>query len=123
MAAETKSKDKDKGAPKKQKPAPPKEKEKEKEKKPKPSEAKAAEPAEPKEKAPPPKPRAPVDPRLKVLKKFHGKFLPKGPLRERYKTLITRWESGEDHGGVTVEELRSLLNDWRASRAKPARTP
>jgi hypothetical protein len=66
-------------------------------------------------------PRPPADPRLKVLKKFHGKFLPKGPLRERHKTLMARWNSGEDHGGVTVEELKSLLDDWRASRAKPSK--
>jgi len=42
--------------------------------------------------------------RLKVLKKFHGKFLPKGVLRERYKAIMERWNSGEDHGGVTLEE-------------------
>ena len=73
--------------------------------------------------AEPPKPRPPADPRLKVLKKFAGRFLPKGPLRERHKALMTRWNSGDDHGGVTVEELKALLDDWRASRAKPARTP
>lgn len=66
-------------------------------------------------------PRPPADPRLKVLKKFHGKFLPRGPLRDRHKALMTRWNSGEDHGGVTADELKSLLNDWRASREKPAR--
>ena len=27
-----------------------------------------------------------------------------------------------DHGGVTVEELRSLYDDWKAAREKPART-
>lgn len=67
-------------------------------------------------------PRAPADPRLKVLKKFHGKFLPKGPLRERFKDLMTRWNSGEEHGGVTLEELQSLLNDWRATKVKPVKT-
>jgi hypothetical protein len=66
-------------------------------------------------------PRPPADPRLKVLKKFHGKFLPKGPLRERLKTLMTRWDSGEDHGGVTVDELKSLHNDWKTARAKPVK--
>jgi hypothetical protein len=66
-------------------------------------------------------PREPADPRLKVLKKFYGKFLPKGPLRDRHKVLMTRWNSGEDHGGVTVDELKSLLTDWRASRAKPVK--
>src|SRR6185437_11773735 len=69
--------------------------------------------------APPPRP--PADPRLKLLKKFHGKFLPRGPLRDRHKALMVRWESGEDHGGVTAEELKSLLDDWRASRARPPR--
>jgi hypothetical protein len=76
--------------------------------------------AKEKEKPKPP-PRPPADPRLKVLKKFHGKFLPRGPLRDRHKALMVRWTSGEDHGGVTVEELRSLYEDWKAARAKPAR--
>jgi hypothetical protein len=70
---------------------------------------------------PKPAPRPPADPRLKVLKKFHGKFLPRGPLRDRHKALMQRWDSGEDHGGVTVDELKSLYNDWIAARAKPAR--
>jgi hypothetical protein len=74
-----------------------------------------------KEKAPKAPPRPPADPRLKVLKKFYGKFLPRGPLRDRHKALMDRWNSGEDHGGVTVEELRSLFNDWKKSREKPAR--
>ncbi len=68
-------------------------------------------------------PRPPADLRLKVLKKFHGKFLPKGVLRERYNALMTRWNSGEDHGGVTLEELKGLLADWRATREKPPRMP
>ncbi|MDR3634907.1 MAG: hypothetical protein P4L84_13975 [Isosphaeraceae bacterium] len=66
-------------------------------------------------------PRPPADPRLKLLKKFHGKFLPRGPLRDRFKVLTERWNSGEDHGGVTAAELKSLLDDWRASREKPPR--
>jgi hypothetical protein len=66
-------------------------------------------------------PRPPADPRLKVLKKFHGKFLPRGPLRDRHKALMARWNSGEDHGGVSLEELKSLHNDWKAARAKPVR--
>ncbi len=65
----------------------------------------------------------PSDPRLKVLKKFHGKFLPKGILRDRHKTIMTRWNSGEDHGNVTVDELKTLLSDWRGTRAKPPRLP
>ncbi len=63
-------------------------------------------------------PRPAPDPRLKVLKKFRGRFLPKGPLRDRYKVLIERWESDENHGGVTHEELKSLLEDWRTSKAR-----
>lgn len=66
-------------------------------------------------------PRPPADPRMKVYKKFQGRFLPKGPLRDRWNALNTRWNSGEDRGGVTVEELKTLLTDWRASRAKPAK--
>ncbi len=65
--------------------------------------------------------RPPADPRLKVLKKFYGKFLPRGPLRDRHKILMERWASGEDHGGVTVEELRSLYNDWKKARSKPVK--
>ena len=57
------------------------------------------------------------DLRLRVLKKFKGKFLPKGPLRERHRELMKRWDSGEEHGGVTVEELKGLLEDWRTDRA------
>ncbi len=67
--------------------------------------------------------RPPADPRLKLLKKFHGKFLPKGVLRDRHKALMERWNSGDDHGGVTVEELKALLDDWRGTREKPPRMP
>ena len=65
----------------------------------------------------------PADPRLKVLKKFHGKFLPKGVLRVRHKAIMTRWDSGDDRGGVTVEELKALLSDWRGTQEKPPRLP
>ena len=71
----------------------------------------------------PAEPKAPPDPRLKVLKKFHGKFLPKGVLRERHKAIMARWDSGDDHGGVTLEELKTLLADWRGTREKPPRKP
>ena len=81
----------------------------------------AKEAKEVKEEKPKAPPRPPADPRLKVLKKFHGKFLPRGPLRDRLKGLMDRWNSGEDHGGVTVEELKSLHNDWTAARQKPAK--
>ena len=35
--------------------------------------------------------------------------------------LMERWNSGEEHGGVTVEELKSLYEDWKADRAKRRR--
>ena len=82
--------------------------------------AKPEAPAKAKPEAPP---RPPADPRLKVLKKFHGKFLPKGVLRDRHKAIMERWNSGEDHGGVTVEELKALLDDWKGTREKPPRLP
>jgi hypothetical protein len=91
-------------------------------KKAKPAADAGAEKEKAKEEKPKPPPRPPADPRLKVLKKFHGKFLPKGPLRVRQKELMERWNSGDDHGGVTVEELKSLHADWKATRARPVRT-
>jgi hypothetical protein len=107
------------GDPKQQKAEAKAAKEKEKDK------AKAKEGAEPakaakeeKAKAPP---RPPADPRLKYLKKFHGRFLPRGPLRDRLKLLLGRWNSGAEHGEVTVEELKALYNDWKTARQKPAR--
>src|SRR5262245_7435502 len=72
----------------------------------KPQADKAAAEAAPAAEKKPAEPRKPADPRLKLLKKFYGKFLPKGPLRERHKAIMTRWNSGEDHGGVTAEELK-----------------
>ncbi len=96
------------------KPAAPK-KEKEKDKAAKPEKAEA--PKKEKEKAPP---RPPADPRMKYLKKLRGRFLPKGELRERHQAILRRWSSGEDHGGVTVEEVRGLYEAWKASRAQPA---
>ncbi|MGE3821106.1 MAG: hypothetical protein AB7I30_16965 [Isosphaeraceae bacterium] len=85
--------------------------------------AEAAAPEAPVAKAAAVAPRPPADPRLKVLKKFHGRFLPKGVLRERHKAIMERWNSGDDHGGVTVEELKKLLDDWRGTREKPPRLP
>ncbi|GAC1470431.1 MAG: hypothetical protein NVSMB9_15540 [Isosphaeraceae bacterium] len=73
--------------------------------------------------SPPQAPPPPPDPRLKVLKRFKGKFLPRGILRERHKAIMDRWNSGDDHGGVTVEELKTLLDDWRGTREKPPRLP
>jgi len=100
----------------------PKEKDKDKEKeKGKVKEGGDAAAKEVKEEKPKAPPRPPADPRLKVLKKFHGKFLPRGPLRDRHKTLMDRWNSGEDHGGVTLDELKSLHNDWKTAREKPSK--
>ena len=104
--------------PKAPKPAAAKDKDKDKAKAK--DKAQAAVEETPKAKAPEP-PRPPADPRLKVLKKFHGKFLPRGPLRDRHKELMTRWNSGPEHGGVTVEELKSLHADWLTSRQKTAK--
>ncbi len=98
----------------------PKEKDKDKEKG-KVKEGGDAAAKEVKEEKPKAPPRPPADPRLKVLKKFHGKFLPRGPLRDRHKTLMDRWNSGEDHGGVTLDELKSLHNDWKTAREKPSK--
>ena len=83
---------------------------------------KAAAAAEaPKAEKPAEAPRPPADPRLKVMKKFEGRFLPKGPLRDRYKAIRQRWDSNDNHGDVTFEELKTLLTDWRASRQKGAK--
>lgn len=68
-------------------------------------------------------PRPPADPRLKVMKKFMGRFLPKGVLRDRHKAIMDRWNSGDDHGGVTLDELKGLLDAWRGTREKPPRKP
>lgn len=81
-----------------------------KENKGKKAKAGAESPAAEAPKAPPP-PRQPGDPRLKALKKLQSKLLPKGVLRDRYKALMERWDSGDDHGGVTVGELKALFDD------------
>ncbi len=88
-----------------------------KEKKAKPS-AEATDADTPK---PPPPPRMPSDPRIKILKQFHAKLLPRGDLRDRYRVLLQRWDSSEDHGGVTVNELQTLLNDRKSDRDNRAR--
>jgi len=124
MSAKEAEKQKAKSKPAPKAAAKPKatEKDQEKEKaKAKKQEADAAAAAAEVKEVPKAAPRPPADPRLKYLKKFHGKFLPRGPLRDRYRALMERWNSWEDHGGVTVEELKSLLEDWRAARAKPPR--
>lgn len=83
-------------------------------------EASAAEP-KPTAAAEPTIPPEARDPRLKVMKKLQGRFLPKGPLRDRYKVLLERWNTGEDHGGVTFDELKSLHSDWKIAREKRSR--
>lgn len=90
---------------------------KDKEKRPSvPSEAPNQVPVEPPKKASAHS-RAPADPRVSLLKKFQGKFLPKGVLRDRFKVLMARWNSADgDHGGVTVAELQSVLDDWKRAR-------
>jgi len=93
------------------------------EKKPKASAAVSAEAPKAAPPAAPPAPRVPADPRLRVLKKFHGKFLPKGILRDRFQAIMQRWNSGGNHGGVTVEELKSVLDGWKARHAKPQPRP
>jgi hypothetical protein len=121
MSKKESEKDKHKDKPK---PKPQGQGGQEQQKKPKPPKPAAAAGAKegPQEKEKPkPAPRPPADPRLKFIKKFHGKFLPRGPLRDRLKVLMERWNSGEDHGGVTVEELKSLYEDWKADRAKRRR--
>lgn len=122
-----KGKDKGKAKPKPQAQGDPRQQKaeakaaKEKEKAKKEKEAAAAAPPPLKEEKPKAAPRPPADPRLKFIKKFHGKFLPRGPLRDRHKALMTRWDSGDDHGGVTADELKALYNDWKTAREKPAR--
>ena len=125
MANKDADKDKIKKAPKGDPEAIAKEKAKEekakaKEKAKKEADAAAAA-AEPQAEKPKEAPRQPADPRLKFIKKFHGKFLPRGPLRDRHKQLMERWNSGEDHGGVTADELKSLYTDWKAAREKPSK--
>lgn len=92
------------------------------EKKEKPKKAKGEAPAEAVAPAAAPvpaaAPRTPADPRLKLIKKLTARFLPKGPLRVRLNELMTRWNSGEDHGGVTLEELKALHGDWMTLRAR-----
>jgi hypothetical protein len=34
---------------------------------------------------------------------------------------MARWNSGEDKGGVTLDELKSLYEDWKKARAKPVK--
>jgi hypothetical protein len=83
--------------------------------------AEAAAPAAAPAEKPAPPPRKPVDPRARAFKKLKGRCLPKGPLREQHRALLVRWNSSEDHGDVTAEEVKGLVDAWKAARAKPAR--
>ena len=82
----------------------------------------AAKPEAPKPEKKPEPPRPPADPRMKFAKRLQGRFLPKGPLRDRHRALLARWRSNPEHGDVTVDELKSLYQDWMAVRRKPAKT-
>lgn len=62
--------------------------------------------------------RQPADPRLKVIKKLEKRFQPRGPLRDRARDVLARWNSEADRESVTLEELQSLLSDWRADQAR-----
>jgi hypothetical protein len=66
-----------------------------------------------------------VDPRQKLINRFTKRFLPKGPLRDRWKVIRAKWLADEAHTGVTLEELKSLKEDWRKAReskTRPAKT-
>lgn len=66
-----------------------------------------------------------VDPRQKLINRFTKRFLPKGPLRDRWKAIRAKWLADEAHTGVTLEELKSLKEDWRKvreSKVKPKAT-
>lgn len=92
----------------------PKEKKEKKEKKPAaPAEAPAAAKAEaPKAAAP----RKPADPRQRLFNRLDGRHLPKGPLRDRLKAITARWHADADRGGVTLDELKALHQDWMKAR-------
>ncbi len=83
----------------------------------------AAAPAAPAPAPPPAAPRPPADPRLKVLKKFEGRFLPKGVLRVRYNGIMDRWNADGTRDSVSLDELKSLHADWKGTREKPPRIP
>jgi hypothetical protein len=81
--------------------------------------AEAAAPPPPPVEKPAPPPRKPADPRVRAFKKLKGKFLPKGPLRDQHRALLARWNADDNHGDVTVEEVKGLVTDWKAARSKP----
>jgi hypothetical protein len=63
----------------------------------------------------------PADLRLKLVKRFENRYLPKGELRDRWKAIRAKWLADESHTGVTLEELKALKADWAKARA--ARKP
>lgn len=69
----------------------------------------------------PEKTYTPADPRLKLVKRFENRYLPKGELRDRWKAIRTKWMADETHSGVTLEELKALKADW--AKAREARKP
>jgi len=69
----------------------------------------------------PSQPFQPADPRLKLVKRFENRYLPKGELRDRWKAIRAKWLADESHSGVTLEELKALKADW--AKAREARKP
>lgn len=57
-----------------------------------------------------------VDPRIKLITRFEKRFLPKGPLRDRWKAIRAKWHADAEHTGVTLEELKALKVDWQKAR-------
>jgi hypothetical protein len=62
-----------------------------------------------------------ADPRLKLIKRFEDRFLPKGVLRDRWKVIRAKWFADAEHTGVTIEELKALKVDWRTARESKTR--
>lgn len=69
----------------------------------------------------PAQPVQPADPRLKLVKRFENRYLPKGELRDRWKAIRAKWLADESHSGVTLDELKALKADW--AKAREARKP
>jgi hypothetical protein len=60
--------------------------------------------------------QAAVDPRLKLIKRFEARYLPKGALRDRWKAIRAKWYADAEHTGVTLDELKALKADWAKAR-------
>jgi len=63
----------------------------------------------------------PTDLRMKLIRRFENRYLPKGELRDRWKAIRAKWLADETHSGVTLEELKTLKTDWQ--KAREARKP